>query len=70
MSCCMQFDGESCHFDEGMAGSTPPSRSVGRSPYTTMGGYFPLMGTSPLDGALDMMVKREVRGVLVRCREM
>lgn len=70
MNMCAQFpeNGEMCHFDEGVAGATPLGSSLGgRSPYSSsMGGGglmgFPPLATSPLDSALDMMVKRSGPG--------
>uniref|UniRef100_A0A7S0RSR2 AP2/ERF domain-containing protein n=1 Tax=Chlamydomonas leiostraca TaxID=1034604 RepID=A0A7S0RSR2_9CHLO len=56
-------DGEMSHFEEGAPSATPMGSLAG--PYSTshnppgsLPGY-PAMGTSPLDSALDMMVKRE-----------
>ncbi len=45
------------HFDEGVAGATPPVGSMG---HAFANGGYPAPGTSPVNRALDMMVpKRE-----------
>lgn len=65
-------DGEMCHFDEAAPHATPmgslSGRSYGNSHGASGGGVgglagYPPLGTSPLDSALDMMIKRDMTQV-------